>query len=51
MFQITDNVVNHQFNRFVQSKGKDPYSLTNLERDTLMADMKQDLYPGTIPSK
>ena len=46
--QIADNVVTHQFNRFVVSKGKDPYSLTTAEKDSLMADMKADLYPGKL---
>ena len=46
LFQISDNVVTHQFNRYVEAKGKDPYSLTTAEKDSLMADMKQDLYPG-----
>ena len=48
LLQISDNVVTHQFNRYVVSKGKDPYSLTSLEKDALMADMKNDLYPGSF---
>ena len=44
--QISDSVVTHQFNKYVVSKGKDPYSLTTAEKDSLMADMKADLYPG-----
>ena len=46
VLQISDNVVTHQFNRYVVSKGKDPYALTSVEKDALMADMKNDLYPG-----
>ena len=39
-------MLNNQFNRYVRSKGLDPYSLTNVQRDEEMSKMKHDLYPG-----
>ena len=39
-------MLNHQFNRYVRSKGLDPESLTIAQKDEEMIKMKNDLYPG-----
>ena len=44
--QVSDNVLDHQFNRYVRSKGKDPDALTDPEREQLKTEMVEDLYPG-----
>ena len=44
--QITENVMEHQFKRYVKSLGRDPGSLTEAEKKELMTSMVQDLYPG-----
>ena len=43
---MSDNVLDHQFNRYVRSKGKDPDALTNPEREQLKTEMIEELYPG-----
>ena len=48
MFQVSENVVNHQFHRYVESLGKDPMNLTDDEEKALRSDMMKDLYPGKI---
>ena len=46
-----ENVFNHQFNRYVRSKNRDPDTLTNLERNQMMSEMKEELYPGMLGAK
>ena len=43
-----ENVITHQFNSYVKSKGLDPDTLTITERDEQMVEMRNDLYPGGI---
>ena len=48
MLQVSENVVNHQFYRYVESLGKDPMNLTEAEEETLRSDMVTHLYPGKL---
>ena len=44
--QVTENVINWQFKRYVTSLGKIPDILTMVEKEDLMSEMIDDLYPG-----
>ena len=44
--QVSDNVLKHQFNEYVKSRGKDPYNLKKEEEEALKQDMNSDYYPG-----
>ena len=48
LFKVSENVVNHQFYRYVESLGWDPMNLTADEEETLRSDMMRDLYPGKL---
>ena len=39
-------MIEHQFQRYVKSLGRDPDSLTEAEKKELMTGMVKDLYPG-----
>ena len=48
LFKVSENVVNHQFYRYVESLGWDAMNLTAEEEETLRSDMMRDLYPGKL---
>ena len=44
--KVTENVLDHQLNRYARSKGKDPDNLTVPEKEELKTQMINELYPG-----
>ena len=45
---MTENVINHQIDKFSREKGIDPESMTAAERKNIRAEMLQENYPGNI---
>ena len=46
IIKVTENVINHQLERFAKTKGINPDQITLEERVTLMEDMIKEHYPG-----
>ena len=46
--QVTENVINHQTNRFARENGKDPETLTKTQRKEMKAAMLKEYYPGKV---
>ena len=46
LFKVTKNVINHQLNTYIESKGIDPRKMSEEERDEHKGAMFQEMYPG-----
>ena len=44
--KVTNNVINHQVNNYIESKGKNPHTMSEAEKDKHKSEMFEDLYPG-----
>ena len=46
LFKVTKNVINHQVNTYIESKGMDPHTMSKEEKDKHKGAMFKEMYPG-----
>ena len=46
LFKVTKNVINHQLNTYIESKGMDPHKMSKEEKDEHKGAMLQEMYEG-----
>ena len=46
ILQVTENVLNHQTNKFARENDMDPETFTDTQRKEVRAAMLEEYYPG-----